>query len=184
MHQPASLRPNLLGRLGVLLVLFNSVCGTPLSELPAYPLYPNPGRQHAASEVAKLVGTSNAQMSAPIIKAVDGRVVADTSLPAFALLPGCHIVQTANNIMLANEYIAWRGSIGSATFAFAMKPGHTYIIRASLRQGIGNTAEVLYRGQEQDSTGKTTAEFDPVRNIEEINACLHPRDAVPAPASP
>jgi hypothetical protein len=31
---------------------------------------------------------------------------------------------------------------------------------------------VIFRGEEQDATGKRTADFDPLRSVDEIDACM------------
>ena len=141
------------------------------SDLPAYPLYPSPERHLDASKVARLVALANAPMSGAILKSVDGKDVTDQGARAFELLPGCHVVETTNNLMMANDYVAWRGTIASATFALRMKPGRTYVVRLSLVQGMNN-ARVSIRAEEQDRKGATTATFDPAKNVDEIKACL------------
>ena len=46
--------------LGAVLCLIGSACMARPSEIPAYPLYPNPERHLDASKVAKLVALTNA----------------------------------------------------------------------------------------------------------------------------
>jgi hypothetical protein len=158
--------------LGAALCLTGSACMARPSELPAYPLYPNPERHLDASKVAKLVSVTNAPMSGAILKSVDGKDVTDQGARAFELLPGCHVVQTANNLMMANDYVAWQGAIASRTFALRMKPGRTYVVRMSLVEGMSGSARVSFRAEEQDPAGATTASLDPARNADEIKACL------------
>jgi hypothetical protein len=142
------------------------------SEIPAYPLYPNPERHLDASKVARLVALANAPMSGALLKSVDGKDVTDKGEQAFELLPGCHVVQTGDDLLLANDYVTWRGKIAPRTFALKMKPGRTYIVRLSLVQGMSSSARVSIRAEEQDRTGATTATFDPAQNVDEIKACL------------
>jgi hypothetical protein len=158
--------------LGAVLGLTGSACAIRASEIPARPLYPNPERRLDASKVAKLVALSSAPMSGPILKSVDGKDVAGEGGQAFELLPGCHIVQTTNNLMMANDYVAWRGTLPSRVFALKMKPGNTYVVRLSLVEGMGNSARVLIRAEEQDRAGATTASFDPAQSADEVKACL------------
>ncbi len=108
----------------------------------------------------------------PIIKAVDNRNVLDKDPSAFALLPGCHVVTTSNSLIMGNDNVTWRGTLPSAVFAFNMKAGHTYVVRLSIRQDMSGGGRVIFRGEEQDATGKTTADFDPVRSLQEIEACM------------
>jgi hypothetical protein len=110
-------------------------------------------------------------MSGSIIKSVDGKDVAGQEARAFELLPGCHVVQTTNNLMMASNYVEWRGGIAPRTFALKMKPGRTYVVRLSLVEGM-YSARVSIRAEEQDAGGATTATFDPAKNVDEIKACL------------
>jgi hypothetical protein len=48
-------------------------------------------------------------MSGALLKFVDGKDVTDQGAQAFDLLPGCHVVQTAKNLMIASDYVMWRG---------------------------------------------------------------------------
>jgi len=157
--------------LGAVLCLIGSACMARPSEIPAYPLYPNPERHLDAGKVAKLVALANAPMSGALLKSVDGKDVTDKGEQAFELLPGCHVVQTGDDLLLANDYVTWRGKLAPRTFALKMKPGRTYIVRLSLVQGI-NSARVSIRAEEQDPAGATTATFDPAQNVDEVKACL------------
>ena len=158
--------------LGAVLCLIGSACMARPSEIPAYPLYPNPERHLDASKVAKLVALTNAPMSGALLKSIDSKDVTDKGEQAFELLPGCHVVQTGDDLLLANDYVTWRGKIAPRTFALKMKPGRTYIVRLSLVQGMSSSARVSIRAEEQDRTGATTATFDPAQNVDEIKACL------------
>jgi len=148
-----------------------SACGGRLVELPAYPLYPNPERNLPGSEIAKLVGTTDAPMSTPILQSVDGWDVTAQDAPAFALLPGCHLVVTARKLMLSNGNLTIRGGLRPQTYAMTMKPGHVYVVRLMVRDSISGFRDVVFLAEEQDAAGKTTATFEPTRNIDEINAC-------------
>jgi hypothetical protein len=111
-------------------------------------------------------------MSGALLKSIDSKDVTDKGEQAFELLPGCHVVQTGDDLLLANDYVTWRGKIAPRTFALKMKPGRTYIVRLSLVQGMSSSARVSIRAEEQDRTGATTATFDPAQNVDEIKACL------------
>lgn len=161
-------------RLGLLLGLtvFFTACASRLADVPTTPLYPNPGQALAPNQVAKLFGITDAGMAGPIIKAVDNRNVLDKDPSAFALLPGCHVVATSHNLIMGTDNVTWRGTLPTAVFAFNMKAGHTYVVRLSIRQDMSSGGQVIFRGEEQDATGKTTADFDPVRSLDEIEACM------------
>ena len=156
---------------GTVLCLAGLTCMGRPSEIPAYPLYPNPERHLDPSKVAKLVALTSAPMSGAIIKSVDGRSVADREAGAFELLPGCHIVQTTDNLVMASDNMTWRGNPGPRVFALRMKAGRTYVVRLDLTQGMGLTARTSIRAMEQDPQGATTATFDPAATAEEIKAC-------------
>jgi hypothetical protein len=145
-------------------------------------LYPNPERHLDASKVAKLVGVTSASTSGAVLKSVDGKDLPDPGAQAFELLPGCHVVQTTKDLLMANEYVAWRGTLPARVFALRMKPGRTYVVRLSLIEGMDGSARVEIRAEEQDREGATTATFDPAKSVDEITACLawH-SDAIAAP---
>jgi hypothetical protein len=158
--------------IGVVLCLAGSACAVRVSEVPAYPLYPNPGRHLDASEVAKLAALADSPTSGALLKSVDGKDLPDQGMQTFELLPGCHVVQTPNDLVLASDYMAWRGNVGSRIFPLRMKPGHTYVIRLSLVQDMSGGARVSIRAEEQDLGGTTTATFEPAKSADEIRACL------------
>ena len=158
--------------LAAVLCLAGSACAARLSEIPAYPLYPNPERRLDASKVARLVALTDAPMSRALLKSVDGKDLPDQSGQAFELLPGCHVVQTTDNLTMANEYVTWRGNIGSRVFPLRMKPGHTYVVRLSLLQDMSGGARVSIRAEEQDPGGTSSATFDSAKSVDEIKACL------------
>jgi len=141
------------------------------SEIPAYPLYPNPEHRLDASKVAKLVALTTAPTSTPILKSVDGKKLPDQDSQAFDLLPGCHVVQTTNDMVMANESMSWSGHIGSRIFPLKMKAGYTYVVRLSLIEGMSGTASVSIRTEEQDGAGATTATFEPAKSLDDIKAC-------------
>jgi hypothetical protein len=172
MPRQSPIRPVGTRLLGVVLCLAGLACVPRLSEIPAYPLYPNPERHLDGSKVAKLVAVTSASTSGAVLKSVDGKDLPDPGAQAFDLLPGCHVVQTTNNLMMANEYVTWRGAIASRVFALRMKPGRTYVVRLSLIEGMSSTASVSIRAEEQDREGATTATFDPAKSVDEIKECL------------
>jgi hypothetical protein len=141
------------------------------SEIPAYPLYPNPEHHLDPSKVAKLVTSTSAPTSGAIIKAVDGRNVAEQEAGTFELLPGCHVVQTTDSLVMASRAITWRGNPGSRVFALRMKAGRTYVVRLDLIEGMSGTARIAIRAEEQDPRGATTETFEAAKNIDDIKAC-------------
>jgi hypothetical protein len=172
MPRQSTIRLARTGLLGAVLCLAGSACAARTSEIPAYPLYPNPERHLDASKVARLVALTDAPMSGALLKSVDGKDLPDQSGQAFELLPGCHVVQTTNNLTMANDYVTWRGSFGSRVFPLRMKPGHTYVVRLSLVQDMSGGARMSIRAEEQDLGGTTTATFDSAKSVDEIKACL------------
>lgn len=165
-------RPTCNILLGAVLCLAFSACVPRTSEIPAYPLYPNPERRLDASKVAKLVALTDAPTSGALLKSVDGKDLTDPAAAAFELLPGCHVVQTTNNLVLASDYVAWRGTSASRVFPLKMKAGRTYLVRLSLVQDMSGGARVSIQAEEQDSAGTTTATFEPAKSVDEIKACL------------
>jgi len=180
MHRPSNVPSPIRLAYGAVLCLTSLACMGRTTEITAYPLYPNPERQLASSEVAKLVTATNAPTSGAIIKAVDGRNVADQEAEAFALLPGCHVVQTTDNLVMASDTITWRGNPGPRVFPLKMKAGRTYVVRLDLIQGMDMSARISIHVEEQDMQGATTATFDAAKSIDEIKACQAWRSDVPA----
>ena len=158
--------------LGVVLWLSTSACTVRPSEVPAYPLYPNPERHLDVSQVAKLLAATNVPMSGALLKSVDDKGLPAQEAEVYELLPGCHVVQTTNQLTLASDHVTWAGNIGSMVFPLRMKPGRTYVVRFSLVEGMGGDARVSMRAEEQDSSGATTATFDPATSVEEVKTCL------------
>jgi hypothetical protein len=164
-------RPILL----VLAVLTLS-CLHAAEQAPGYPLYPNSGNRMPRDKVAELVtsmpgGASVGAGSTTFVKLVDGKDVSRLDT-AFELMPGCHIVQTASKLLIANEAVSWRGELGSRTFAFLMKPGHTYVLKVELQESLGSSARVLIYGIEQDAAGGEVRRIEPAKSEDEVRSCL------------
>jgi hypothetical protein len=101
---------------------------------------------------------------------VDGRDVS-TLDTAFELLPGCHVVQTASRLFVANEVMSWSGELGSRTFAFEMKPGYSYTVVVEFAEHMGNAASVSVYGVEQDPKGAETVKIAPLAPGADAQAC-------------
>ncbi len=156
------------------------------ADVRGYPLYSAAEGRLPSSRVAKLSaslpgGASPGVGAAAFIKTVDGREVS-TLDTAFELLPGCHIVQTQSRLLVTNEVMSWSGELGSRTFPFRMKPGHTYTVVVELAERFGGTARVSVYGIEQDSSGRTTQTIPPATQAEQVRACQ--AWAPPEPAEP
>jgi hypothetical protein len=128
-------------------------------------------------------GASPSGGSATFIKAVDGRDVS-TLDTAFELLPGCHVVQTASRLFVANEVMSWSGELGSRTFAFEMKPGYSYTVVVEFAEHMGNAASVSVYGVEQDPRGAETVRIAPVAPGAEAGACRDAGAASPTESAP
>lgn len=73
-----------------------------------------------------------------------------------------------NNLIMG----PWRGTLPTAVFAFNMKAGHTYVVKLIIWEDMSSGGRVFFRAEEQDAAGKPTADFDPVRSLDEIKACM------------
>lgn len=130
-----------------------------------YPLYPPPAAPLAVSQVARLsallpVGGAPSAGATSFIRAVDGREVS-TLDRSFELLPGCHVVETARQLVIANENMTWAGVVDPLAFVFQMKPGYEYQVVVEMAEGMGGTARLSISGAELDATGKRTAAVPP-----------------------
>jgi hypothetical protein len=174
----------------LLVLALSLACAHTVAQPSGYPLYANSGARLPHDRVAQLTtlmpgGSSVGGGSAAFIKAVDGKDVStlDTS---FELLPGCHIVQTARELLVANQAITWRGELGSRAFAFHMKPGNTYIVKVDLQEGMSGSARVLVYGIEQDAAGGEVQRLEPTKSMDELRACRAagaPGQSAPVPAN-
>lgn len=126
-------------------------------------------------KVAELVtsmpgGASAGGGSSAFIKSVDGKDVSGLDT-AFELMPGCHTVETASQLLVSNEVISWSGEVGARTFAFQMKAGHTYIVNVELRENMGS-ARVLIYGIEQDQAGREVQRVEAAKTEQEVRSCV------------
>jgi len=146
------------------------------AQVTGYPLYGGSGKRLPANQVAALVasmpgGASVGGGSGAFITTVDGRDVS-TLDTAFELLPGCHIVRTASDLVVANEALVWRGEIGSRTFAFLMRPGNTYVVKVELQESMGSTARLVVSATEESAEGKELQRIPPAQSAADVQACL------------
>lgn len=185
---PCGSMPNM--RRTLLVAALSLSCVHAGEQPPGYPLYPNSGTRMPRDRVAELTtsmpgGSSVGAGSSAFIKAVDGKDVStlDTS---FELVPGCHLVQTASQLLIANQAITWHGELGSRVFAFQMKPGNTYIVKVELVESMGGTARVLVYGIEQNAAGGEVQRLEPAKSKDDLRACMAagaPVSPAPAPAT-
>ncbi len=143
-----------------------------------YPLYPEAQGRLGGNQVARL-GTLLPGGAAPeggaanFIQKVDGRDVSSLD-SAFELLPGCHVVETANELVLSDPMVMWSGEVGARAFAFPMKAGYDYLVVVELREGMSGSGRLSIYGVEQDQTGKRTATFAPLPPGATPQACQNP----------
>ena len=128
------------------------------------PLYP--GESRPAEEVARLTGP---------VATVDGMEVSRLG-PAFALLPGCHVVVLKRKVGEGGVSGAWSADLGRVAYAFRMKAGNSYEIDIHTQPGSGgvgtaNVGDVKVKAVERDARGKALGAIAPVRNEAEIEAC-------------
>jgi hypothetical protein len=137
------------------------VAGCIVSGGHPHPLYPGDPRPPA--EIARLFGP---------IGAVDGQDVSHFG-KSFSLLPGCHVVKLAQktgeiNTLGSGGYVA---SLPDVTYAFRMRPAHTYEIEIQTDPSSGPIGEIRIRAWERDANGAAN-ELGPARSTEEIDDCM------------
>ncbi len=152
--------------------------GCAVAPTRGYPLYPAPGPRPPVTQVAALSawlpsGAAPEGGASNFIKAVDGRDVSAVG-PAFELLPGCHVVETASQLVVADATVMWSGELGPRAFVFPMKAGYGYMVVVDLKEGMSGTGRLSIYGVEQDPTGKQTATFAPVAPDAAAQACQNP----------
>lgn len=130
----------------------------------AHPLYP--GATLPTEQVARLTGPV-ARVDGADVSRLDG---------AFALLPGCHVVELRRKIGEGTVSGAWSADIPPTTYAFRMRAGRSYEILVHLQsgnQGVGsaNVGSVRVEAVERDSEGRTVANLRPVRKPADLEAC-------------
>jgi hypothetical protein len=125
----------------------------------AYPLYQKVGDGPGADKVAILRGP---------IAIVDGGSVTGKG-STFELLPGCHVVRLQHNVGAGSEGGAWSGTLPDITFAFEMKPAHTYTVQTRFEDSGSPYAPIEIVAQEYAPDGSRTR----VRQAGdyEVNAC-------------
>ena len=62
--------------------------------------------------------------------------------------------------------------MGSRTFVFHMKPGHTYVVKVEFQEGMGSSVRMLVYGIEQDQTGRDALRVEAATSEQEVRACL------------
>lgn len=115
-------------------------------------------------------GSSPGTGASSFIKTVDDRDVSTLDNP-FELLPGCHLVATESNLVVANENISFRGEIGARVFPFRMKAGYEYAVVVEFSQSMGGDAHVSVNGVERDSTGKEIQTVSAATSADDLRAC-------------
>lgn len=147
-------------------------------QYEAHPLYE--GEPRPTADVAKLSG--------PVAK-VDGMDVSHLG-SLFALLPGCHVVELPTTLGQGTSTGAWSATIGHVSYAFAMKPGHLYVIETHTLPGnaasVGNAVVggVKVTAVERDSDGNLVAKLAQVRSRADVEKCRTEDDKLRAQQKP
>jgi hypothetical protein len=147
--------------LAVLLAVLAAACAT-MKPAPAYPLYAKLGQGPGPDKVSLLHGP---------IATVDGAVVSDKGM-TFELLPGCHVVTLQRNVGQGNDSGSWAVNLPRITYAFEMKPGHSYSIRAERQDASGPKFWVWMVARETRPDGRTLR-WPSVRGASDIDDCHH-----------
>jgi hypothetical protein len=138
------------------IVFLGCACGT--GKAPT-PLYPDPGRQLAANEVATLYGD---------VREVDGKFVSEHG-GAFALLPGCHVVGVVESWgrmdMATGSGVVVK--IPRLAFVMPMRGGYRYVVRIDADT---TTNRATVKAHEEDAEGNVTGQFGPV-NAQAVADC-------------
>jgi len=124
-----------------------------------YPLYPKLGDGPGRDQVSILRGQ---------IAYVDGNGVSDKGT-SFELLPGCHVVQLARSVGESAGDGAWSAHLPRFTFAFEMKPAHTYTIDLRFQDTSSMYGRVFVVAQEHAPDGSVVRV--PVARGTDIDDC-------------
>jgi hypothetical protein len=143
------------------LVFCVSACGT-AGPVVGYPLYPKLGQGPGQDKVATLHGP---------IATVDDRVVSDKGM-TFELLPGCHVVTLQRNVGQGNDNGFWAANLPRITYAFEMKPAHSYSISAEREDSSGPRFRLRMVARERAPSG-ATVRVARARTVTDIADCRH-----------
>jgi hypothetical protein len=157
------------------LVVLASGCLTAPGRERATPLYPASEPPARAAELATLDfrrpgGSAPVVGSASFIRSVDGRDVSTFPAP-FALLPGCHVVETAGRQVTAAKALSYVGDVGARVFPFRMRAGHEYTVVEEYAETTGPIVNVSVHAVERDAAGRQTQEIAAASGEADLQSC-------------
>jgi len=142
--------------------------GTPLYTVANAPFQPN---QVARLNALLPGGAAPGLGATSFITSVDGLEVSAVD-SAFELLPGCHVVRTADSLVVAAGNTTLTAQLGSRVFAFQMKGGDEYTVVVQLADPSASISRVSVFGIERDPSGAQTQELQSATSADDVKACL------------
>jgi hypothetical protein len=161
---------------GFVLALSALGCTTGGAVQRGVPLYPVMGQPRPISRVARLleslpIGDAPGSGARPFIRAVDDRDVAKLG-GLFELLPGCHLVWTADYIAVSNGSVRYAGAVQTRLFPFRMRAGYDYVVVVAMVDHGGAPAPISIYAEERDVRGTPIQKVRPAASDDDIRACL------------
>ncbi|HEX3774438.1 MAG TPA: hypothetical protein VHV51_08235 [Polyangiaceae bacterium] len=129
-----------------LLCAFEGACVSATTP-EGYPLYPHASGTLPPEQTALLMGA---------VATVDGERVGRFGR-AFALLPGCHVIENQQNWGGADANSAATAHFPAYRFSIPMRAGYHYVI--DIAQGAGNFVQLS--ATERDASGQIVNSFEP-----------------------
>jgi hypothetical protein len=141
----------------------------------ATPLYPASASPPTAAQLATLDfrrpgGSAPVVGSPSFIRTVDGRDVSTFPAP-FALLPGCHVVETAGRQVTAAKALSYVGDVDPRVFPFRMRAGHEYTVVEEYAESTGPIVNVSVHAVERDAVGRQMQQIAAASGDADLQAC-------------
>ncbi len=89
----------------------------------------------------------------------------------FALLPGCHIVETAGRQVTATKALSYVGDLDPRVFPFRMRADHEYTVVEEVAEPTGPIVNVSVHAIERDAAGHQTQEIAAAAGDADLQAC-------------
>ncbi len=138
-------------------------------------LYPVGNGPLPINQVARLHsvmpgGSAPGGGSTSFIQTVDGRDVSTVDT-AFELLPGCHLVQTAPNLVVATGRSILHAKLRKRLFPFRMKAGFEYEVVVQAPDSSVSLVRLSVLATERDPSGARTEDVPAATSADDVRAC-------------
>jgi hypothetical protein len=150
-------------------------CTGPATAQRGTSLYPIANTHLRPGKVARLNtllpgGSAPGAGTTSFITSVDGRDVSTVDT-AFELLPGCHFVKTATDLVVTGQNATFTAQLEPRVFAFRMRAGFEYSVIVQVADPPASATPGSVYGMERDPNGARTQEIEATTSAGDIPAC-------------